>query len=205
MPLPRLIDRIANELTADGRYQHRELTSVVFEFKFDAVLAGPHDAGRLVTLLSLTADRIPEARRTLDGLTAFLRFADSRRPFVLIAVMQPASPADVVALREFATEASTLCRVLEIPGDKLSRSTNSTELRHWLKPLLPIELPQPVASRKSPEQRLLDAVKDSKKLSGDSLTSKLLKAAATSSKDVETTMTQAITAIAQAACEVSHD
>ena len=201
----QLIDRIANELIADGRYQRRVLSSAVFNSQFDAVLTGPHDSGRLVTLLSLTADRIADALSTLHGLTAFLKLADSRRPFVLIAVMQATSPADVLALRAFVTEAGKLCRVVEIPSDKISRSTNSIELRQWLRPLLPIDLPQPVASRKTPAQRLLDAVLDSKKLSGDSLTSKLLRAAATTSKDVETTMTQAITAIAQAACEVPHD
>ena len=201
----QLIDRITNELTRDGRFQRRaKLVSGNLNFEFDAVLTGPHDATGLVTLLRVTADRIADSRREILALIEFLKRSGSRRPLVVIAITQAASAADVLAVRAFATEISSLCRVLEIPFDTASRSTSSTELRQWLSPLLPIELPQPVASRKSPEQRLLEAVKSSKTLSGDSLTSKLLKAAATTSNDVATTMTQSITAIAHAACEVSH-
>lgn len=194
----RIIQEVIALLINEAKFRLRPKLFVAdVDFEFDAILTGPDDQERLIAVLHVMLTKTSSVRNDIRALTSMLSRTESLRPLVLVAVSD--DPND--ALFE---ELAALCRVIVVPLKEIADADRDAQLRRFLRPLLPLKLPDPLKVRKPPEDRLRDKLK-AINLASDPLVASLVKAASKSTKDVESVMIQAIEAIAKKACEVQGD
>ena len=143
-----IIREIVALLIGEAKFRHRPKLFVAdIDFAFDAILTGPEDQERLVAVRRMTREKTSSVRNDVRALTSMLSRMESLRPLVLVAVAD--DPND--GLFE---ELATLCRVIVVPLKEVTGAYRDQQLRRFLRPLLPLKLPDPLKLRKPPEDRL---------------------------------------------------
>jgi hypothetical protein len=161
---------IVNELARRGyRKAPQPLHVADIDFDFDAALTGPNDQDSLTLVLEGDPEKLLAAQRRLRAFAIVLERIGSSRPINVVVLAKHPDPKSLALLEESA-------RVILVEPD--------VPLEQSLRPLLPLELPQPVDGSVSADSALLDMLG----ARPDTVSSRLIKAARESSEKVQATM-----------------
>lgn len=163
-------DVVVNELVERGyRKVPQPLHVADIDFDFAGALTGPGDQEHLTLILDGQSGSIAPAQRRLQAFAVVLDRSGSARP---ISVVVLSNSLDPKALAELEATAHV---VVVDPDRPLSESLSS---------LLPLELPEPIASTGSADA----ALKEELGAQPDQVCTRLIRAARESADKVESTM-----------------
>jgi hypothetical protein len=163
-------EMIINALVLNGyRKVPQPLHVADLNFDFSGALTGPFDQESLTLVLEGEGRALVAAEHRLRAFATVLERTGSVRPINVVVLSKKPDPDAITALQEVA-------RVVVVdPNRPLIESVNV---------LLPLQLPEPVASSGSAEAALLEELG----AAPDAVSARLLKAARESSEKVRVTM-----------------